>query len=300
MKNEIANIEISNKIYPIRGQQVMLDRDLAVLYCVETKVLNQTVKRNIERFPEDFMFQLTEDELKKWKSQIVTSNSEIMGLRKKPYAFTEQGVATLSGILKSSQAITVNIKIMRAFVAMRKFLVDNAQMFFRLDLVERKQIGYEVKQLEHDRKFEEVFNAIEDKGIKPEKGIFFEGQVFDAYSFVSDLVMSAKSSIILIDNYVDHSVLTLLSKRAKGVRAVIYTRTISKQLSLDLEKHSSQYPPIDAREFDGSHDRFLVIDGKEVYHLGASLKDLGKKWFAFSKFEKEAMALIDRLGTLKP
>ena len=197
----------------------------------------------------------------------------------------------LAGILRSDIAVHTSIRIINAFVAMRRFIASNAQVFQRLDKVE-------VKQLEHDKQIEEIFDAIESKDIKPEKGIFFDGQVFDAYSFVSDLIRGAKKSIILIDNYVDDSVLTLLSKRTKGVEAIIYTKAISKQLSLDLEKHSSQYPPIDIRQFDGSHDRFIIIDEKEVYHFGASLKDLGKRWFAFSKFEKEALALIDRLGSM--
>ena len=236
------------------------------------------------------------------KSQIVTSNkgkflrSQFVTLNKGrgthrkylPYAFTEPGVAMLSGILKSDIAVRISIQIINAFVAMRRFISANAQVFQRLDVVERKQI-------EHDRKFEQVFDAIQSKGIKPEKGIFFEGQIFDAYKLVSDIILSAAKSIALIDNYVDYSVLALLSKRNKNVQVIIFTKEISERLSLDLEKHNSQYPPIEIKEFRQSHDRFLIIDNKDVYHFGASLKDLGKKWFAFSKFEKEAFKLIDKL-----
>ncbi len=254
----------------------MLDRDLAELYDVETRVLNQAVKRNIERFPEDFMFQLTEKELENWKSQIVISNKEIKGLRKLPYAFTEQGVATLSGILKSKTAIRINILIMRAFVQMRKLISSNLLTFQRLDKLEHKQ-------LEHDRKFEKVFNLIESKDIKPSKGIFFNGQVFDSHTFISNLIRSAKKEIILIDNFIDDSVLTLFTKRKENVKVILYTKELTKQIKQDLEKHNKQYPKIKIKKFKDSHDRFMIIDNKELYHIGASLKDLGKKWFAFSK-----------------
>ena len=205
-----------------------------------------------------------------------------------PYAFTEQGVAMLSGVLKSDTAIRVSIQIIQAFVAMRKFLASNAQIFQRLDIVEKKQI-------EQDKKFEEIFDAIQSKDIKPEKGIFFDGQIFDAYIFVSDLIRSAKHSIVLVDNYIDDSVLTLFSKRNANVTMTIFTREISKQLSLDLVKYNSQYQQIELKKFTQSHDRFLIVDNKEVYHFGASLKDLGKKWFAFSKFDREVFDLLRRL-----
>lgn len=284
----LSTDNIKNRIYTIRNMQVMLDRDLAYLYGVETRLLNQAVKRNIERFPEDFMFQLTDEDMLNWRSQIVMSIKDKMGLRRNPYAFTEQGVAALSGILKSPKAVEINIQVVRAFVAMKRFINSNALVFQRLDKVE-------IKQLEHDKKFDEVFDAIQSKGIKPEKGIFFDGQVFDAYKFVSDLIKSANKSIILIDNYIDDSVLTLFSKKNKNVHVTIFTKDISKQLLLDLDKYNSQYPLIEIKEFEKSHDRFLIIDNKEVYHFGASLKDLGKKWFAFSKFDKEAFTLLDRL-----
>ncbi len=280
-------MKIKDKIQTIRGKQVILDRDLAELYEVSTKALNQAVKRNNERFPEDFMFQLGEKELSNWKSQIVTSNKEKMGLRKKPYAFTEHGITALAGVLRSSKAISVNIQIIRAFVAMRKFIASNEGLFQRLNTVEFKQI-------EHDKQFEKVFTLIESKNIQPSKGIFFDGEIFDAYVFVSDLVKKAKKSIILIDNYIDESILTLLSKKGKHVKLSIYTKNINKQLKLDVEKFSKQYGEIILKKFDKSHDRFLIVD-EETYHFGASLKDLGKKWFAFSKFNKENIKLIEKL-----
>lgn len=268
----------------------MLDEDLAELYNVKIKRLNEQVRRNIERFPFEFMFQLNGLEHNSLRSQIATLNKG-RGIHRKylPYAFTEQGVAMLSGVLKSDTAIRVSIQIIQAFVAMRKFLISNAQIFQRLDVVEKKQI-------EQDQKFEEIFDAIQSKDIKQEKGIFFDGQIFDAYIFVSDLIRSAKHSIILVDNYIDDSVLTLFSKRNANVTMTIFTKEISKRLSLDLVKYNSQYPPIEIKEFTQSHDRFLIVDNREVYHFGASLKDLGKKWFAFSKFDKEAFKLLDKLG----
>jgi len=279
---------IKRKIYTIRDVQVMLDKDLAELYTVETRVLNQAVKRNSERFPGNFMFQLTDLEAELVVSQNVIPSKKHLGGHL-PYAFTEQGVAMLSGVLKSDTAIRISIQIMSAFVAMRKFITSNVQIFHRLEIVEEKQIEY-------DKKFELVFDAIQSKDIKPEKGIFFDGQIFDAYKFVSDIIRTADKSLVLIDNYVDDSVLTLFSKRNKNVRVTIFTKEISKQLSLDLDKYNTQYPLIKVTEFKQSHDRFLIMDNKEVYHFGASLKDLGKKWFAFSKFDKEAFNLLDKLG----
>ncbi|MBU4352655.1 MAG: ORF6N domain-containing protein [Nanoarchaeota archaeon] len=279
---------IKNKIYTIRGLQVMLDADLAELYRVPTKQLNKAVKRNIERFPENFMFQLTESELENLRFQNGTSRSKYGGRRYLPYAFTEEGVAMLSGILKSDIAIKVSIEIMSAFVAMKHFLAKNEGLFIRVDNIERKQI-------QHDKNFEKIFNAIDQKQIKPKQGIFFNGQIFDAYTFVSDLIRNANQSITLIDNYVDDSVLTLFSKKKENVKVIIYTKEITKQLQLDLNKFNSQYQKIEIKEFNKSHDRFMIIDNKEVYHFGASLKDLGKKWFAFSKFDKEALNLLEKL-----
>ena len=273
-------VDIQPLIRIIRGQQVMLDRDLAVLYRVETRVLNQAVKRNIERFPEDFMFQLTKEEFENWKSQFVTSKSIIMGARKLPYAFTEQGIAMLSSVLKSQTAVDVNIRIMRAFVSMRRFIATNSQLFQRLETIEYHQLEMKQHQEITDKRIDEVFKKL-DANIPPVQGIFYDGQVFDAYHFVSDLMRKAKKSIVLIDNYVDDTVLTLLDKRDDGVTATIYTQRISNQFQLDVDRHNTQYPHIEIKQFNKAHDRFLLIDD-EVYHIGASIKDLGKKWFGFT------------------
>jgi len=289
-QKEIILIEkIQKRIYTIRGVQVMLDRDLAELYGVETRRLNEQVKRNRERFPEEFMFQLTKEEFDILKSQNAISSSRWGGVRKLPYVFTDQGVAMLSAVLKSETAVKISIQIMRAFIAMRKFIIENAEIFQRLDRIEHKQIEY-------DKKFEAIFKALENKEHFPKRGIFFDGQIFDAYKFVSDLIRSAKKSIVLIDNYVDDTVLMLLTKRKENVIAIIYTKRITKQLDLDLKKHNAQYPPIEIKELKNVHDRFLILDDKIIYHFGASLKDLGKKWFAFSKFDKDGLKILERLG----
>lgn len=280
--------DIKAKIYTIRGLQVMLDRDLAELYGVETRRLNEQVKRNSERFPAEFMFQLTKQELENWISQFATSNKELMGLRKLPFAFSEQDVSMLSAVLKSKSAIEMSIQIIKSFVAMKKFMANNALIFQRLDILEQKQF------LTHE-KIDLILSAIEDKSIKPKQGIFYNGQMYDAYVFIVDLIKSAKSEIILIDNYLDESVFTLLSKRDKDVKATLYTQNITKVLELDLKKHNAQYPPILLKKFNQAHDRFLILDQTEVYHIGASLKDLGKKWFAFSKLDIENLAILERL-----
>ena len=273
-------IDIKPMIRVIRGQQVMLDRDLAQLYGVETRRINEQVKRNIERFPDDFMFQLNKEEFEDWRSHFATSNSVIMGARRLPYAFTEQGIAMLSSVLKSQTAVDVNIRIMRAFVSMRRFIATNAQLFQRLETIEYHQLEMKQHQEVTDKRIDEVFKRL-DANIPPIQGIFYDGQVFDAYRFVSDLMRKAKRSIVLIDNYVDDTVLTLLDKRENGVTATIYTQRISTQFQLDVDRHNAQYPPIEIKQFNKAHDRFLLIDD-EVYHIGASIKDLGKKWFGFT------------------
>lgn len=284
-ENQLEPMEtkVESLIRVIRGQQVMLDRDLAELYGVETKRLNEQVKRNIERFPEDFMFQLTKEECS--KSQIATLNVKRgYNLKKLPYVFTEQGVAMLSSVLRSKIAIEVNIRIMRAFVSMRHFMASNTAIFQRLETIEYHQLEMQKQQEVANERIDEVFRRLDEGNVQQKQGIFFDNQIYDAYSFVSELVKSAKHRIVLIDNYVDESVLTLLDKRGTNVSAVIYTQQISRQLQLDIERHNSQYSPIEVTIFRRSHDRFLCIDDT-VYHVGASIKDLGKKWFAFSKME---------------
>lgn len=287
----ITSLDIGNRIYTIRGKQVMLDSDLARIYQVETKVFNQAVKRNTDRFPESFCFQLKQDEFDtiNLRSQFVTSSLNYGGRRYLPYAFTEQGIAMLSAILRSDIAIKVSIEIMNAFVEMRKMLVNNASLFHRLDNIE-------LKLAESKQKFEEIFKALESGKLHSEKGIFYNGQVFDAYTFISDIIRSANNSIILIDNYVDDTVLTLLGKRNNNVIATIYTKSISNQLRLDVQRYNSQYPPVKVDVFSNAHDRFLIIDNTELYHIGASLKDLGKKWFAFSKMDVEVGRMLQILA----
>lgn len=272
----IVNVDrIENLIHTIRDQYVMLDSDLAKLYGVETKVLNQAVKRNIERFPEDFMFQLTKEEC--IKSQIVTLNpGRGKHLKYMPHVFTENGVAMLSSVLRSQTAIEVNIKIMRAFTTFRKFLTTNMGLFQRME-------SLELRQLKTESKVDEVLDYLNRTDV-PCQGLFFDGQIFDAYSVMSDLIRKAKKRIVVIDNYVDDTVLKLLDKRGQNVTATILTKSISDKLVQDLQRHNSQYPPIEIKVLTKAHDRFLVIDD-EVYHIGASLKDLGKKLFAFSLME---------------
>jgi hypothetical protein len=282
---------IQDKIYTIRGMQVMIDRDLAELYDVETRALKQAVKRNIERFPEDFMFELIDAEIEYMLSQSVIPSKKHLG-GAKPFVFTEQGVSTLSSILTSDRAIKIHIDIMRAFVNMRKFISQNASIFQKIESIEKRQISYEIK---NDTKVDAILNAIEEKGIPQKQHIFYDGQIFDAYLFVSDIIKSAKTSIKLIDNYIDESTFVLFTKRDANVAMKIYTKKISAQLGLDLEKHNAQYPKIEIEKFDLSHDRFLIIDEKEVYHFGASLKDLGKKWFAVSKMDSASLAILEKL-----
>lgn len=287
--NELQTINSQNlqdKIHTIRGLQVMLDRDLAELYQVETRRLNEQVKRNIERFPEEFMFQISKEEFENWKSQFATSKDK-MSLRKIPYAFTEQGVSMLASVLKSKIAIDISIKIIKAFVGMRKLISQNIIAYERFERIEERLSL-------HDKNFDKLFEALEDKTKKPTQGIFFDGQIYDAYAFINNLLKSVNNEVILIDNYIDETVFTLFSKYP-NLKIKIYTQTINKQLKLDYHKYNSQYKNIELKEYKNSHDRFLILDSKEIYHIGASLKDLGKKWFAFSKFKIGTLEILDRL-----
>ncbi len=281
---------IQKRIFKVRDVYVMMDSDLAELYRVEVKVLNQAVKRNIERFPEAFRFQLTKEEYKTFlRSQNVTLKKGKGKHRKYlPYVFTEQGVAMLSAVLKSEIAVKVSVQIIQAFVEMKRFIANNATLFQRIEKIE-------LKQLKTDEKIEQIFKALEDKTLKPKQGIFYNGQVFDAFLLITDIIKSAGKSIILIDNYVDESVLAILDKRNKNCEAVIYTKNIDKHLKLALAKHNEQYPEIKIKKLTTAHDRFIIIDNKTVYHFGASLKDAGKKWFAFSKLDMDAKDIIEKL-----
>lgn len=285
---------IESFILTIRGKQVLLDRDLAMLYNVETKVLNQAIKRNKERFPERFRFQLTKEEM----AELVT-NCDRFGLLKHssvcPYALTEQGVAMLSTVLRSTTAVETSIKIMDAFVAMRHFLGDNVQLFRRLETIEYHQLEMKRRQDKTDNRIDEIFNKINKDDI-PKQGIFFDGQIYDAYTFVANLIRDAKNSIVLIDNYIDDTVLTLLDKRNNDVTASIYTDRISRNLQLDINRHNTQYPPISVGIYRKAHDRFLIVDNR-VYHIGASIKDLGKKIFGFSLMKDlDATDLLNKIG----
>ena len=278
--NPISQLDLEKRIYTIRGVHVMLDSDLAEIYGVPTSRLNEQVKRNIERFPEDFMFKLSVEEWEHLISQFATSSVH-GGRRKSPSVFTEQGVAGLSGVLKSKLAIQVHVAVMRAFIAMRKIITSQRGLTQRID-------GLERKYFETEQKFERVFQALEQNTI-PTQGIFFDGQVFDAYALCSRIIRSANKRIVLIDNYIDESTLVHLSKKREGVKVLLLTKTMNKQLNLDLQKANEQYGGFELKSFHKSHDRFLIIDDHEVYHVGASLQDLGKRWFAFSKLDKSSV-----------
>lgn len=292
MNKIILSDNIARKIVSLRGTPIILDRDLASLYEVETRALKQAVKRNIERFPIDFMFELTEEEIETMVSQSVIPSKKYFG-GARPFAFSEQGVAMLSAILKSPIAIEVSIKIMKAFVKMRQFAITYTDLTQKVMHLEKWQSDFEIKT---NARFDKIFKKIGEKNIIRNQGIFYDGQIFDAYQFISDLIRSAKKSIHLIDNYIDESVLVLLSKKDPNVSATVFTATISEQLSLDIERFNAQYPPIEIKVFSKSHDRFLIIDDLTVYHIGASLKDLGKKWFAFSRIDLNAAAMINKLN----
>ena len=312
-QEKVSNEEIKNLIYTIRGKQVMLDSDVAMLYHYETKRINETVNRNKQRFPENFCFQLTEEEyialrfkiftlnevdskdviednsLRSQKSTLDESNwsqfatssknkySKHRGNKYLPYVFTEQGIAMLSGLLKNDIAVQVSINIMNAFVEMRKFISSNGQLFERLTNVE-------YKLLEHDKKFDKVFNQFQlEENIK--QRIFFEGQIYDAYSLIIDIIKKANKKILIIDNYIDDSVLKMLTKKKANVEVVILTSDKSNIEKIDIQKFNKEYPTLKVSKTNKFHDRFIVIDNKEMYHLGASIKDLGKKCFGINKIE---------------
>ena len=295
IKDDISNEEIKNLIYTIRGKQVMLDSDVAMLYHYQTKRINEAVKRNKERFPENFCFQLTTEEIENIKmpnevlnfksennwSQFATSskseNIKHRGKKYLPYVFTEQGIAMLSGLLKNNIAVQVSINIMNAFVEMRKFLIQNGQIFERLTNIE-------YKLLEHDKKFNEVFNQLQvEENIKQK--IFFEGQIYDAYSLIIDIIKKANKKILIIDNYIDDSVLKMLTKKNNNVEVVILTSDKSNIQQIDIQKFNKEYPILKVAKTNKFHDRFIIIDNEEMYHLGASIKDLGKKCFGINKIE---------------
>lgn len=285
---DTIDTKIQNMIYTFRGKQVMIDSDLAKLYQVETKALNQAVKRNMNRFPENFRFRLNDLE----KEQLVTNCDRFKRLKhstSNPYAFTEQGIAMLSAVLKSDIAVDVSIKIMDSFVEMRKFLISNQELFSRLDRME-------LKQIETDKKLEKVFNLIA-VNTEVKQHIFFDGQIYDAFSLIVDIIRRAKNKIVLIDNYVDTNTLNLLRKKNKGISITILTSGAGDLTGQDISKFNAQYPTLKVKMRNDFHDRFLIIDNQEAYHIGASIKDAGKKSFGISKIEDDALIknLINRI-----
>ena len=290
IQNESAIEDIKNLIYTIRGKQVMMDSDVANIYHCETKYVNRVVKRNIERFPEEFCFQLNENEFEVLRCQFVTLNENGRGQHRKylPYVFTEQGIAMLSALLKSDIAVSVSVNIMKAFIEMRKFLMLNGQVFERLTSVEHKL-------LEHDKRFDEVFNQLQlEENIK--QRIFFDGQIYDAYSIIIDIIKKANKKILIIDNYIDDSVLKMLTKKKNNVEVVILTSDKSNIQNIDIQKFNKEYPILKIAKTNKFHDRFIVLDNEEMYHLGASIKDLGRKCFGINKIEdKEIIEKIINL-----
>mgnify|MGYP002623782114 CR=1 FL=1 len=306
-KNEIIPViietsDIGHLIYTIRGKQVMLDYDLAALYGYEVRALNQQVKRNIGRFPDDFMFQLTKEEVEIVKSQIVTSpdsnfySGQEGGRRKPPYAFTEQGIYMLATVLKGEIADQQSIFIMRAFREMRHFIANNALLFEKVSHIELKQLEYEKNTNE---RFDKVFQYIEDHA-EAEQKIFFDGQIYDAFSLITSIIQKAKKEIILIDGYVDVDTLNILTKKSAGVDVRIYTYASARLTNTDAANFNAQYPTLTVKRTQVFHDRFIILDQKTAYHVGASIKDAGKKCFGISLIDDSGVVadLLSRLRTV--
>ena len=279
--SDIINIE--NKILVIRGQQVMLDRDLAEIYGYETKNFNRQVRNNIDKFDEDFMFQLTKDE-----EDIILRckkfTSSWGGTRYKPYAFTEQGIYMLMTVLKGDLAVRQSKALIRLFKKMKQYFADNAGILQRIDTLEHHKI-------ETDIKIDSLFSLMDKYKIKDKQDIFFQGQIYDAYSTFQRLIQKAKKEIILIDNYIDLTVLDRLTQKNVGVDVTIFTRTDTPIKQLDIDKFSTQYPTLTIKYTSTMHDRFMILDNTEIYHIGASIKDLGKKCFGFTHLEDAAIII---------
>lgn len=287
--------DIKSLIYVVRGQQVMLDSDLAMIYQVETKVFNQAVSRNIERFPENFRFQLTKEEFDTLRSQIATSDGR-GGRRYRPYMFTEQGIAMLSGVLRSDVAVQASIRIMNTFVEMRRFIANHALLFEKVSDIELKQLEY---QKNTDEKFDKVFRYIENHA-ESEQKIFFDGQIYDAFSLITSIIRKAQKEIILIDGYVDVDTLNMLAKKNAGVDVKIYTYASAQLTNRDAAKFNAQYPTLTVKKTQVFHDRFIILDGGTAYHIGAAIKDAGKKCFAISLIDDPGVVtdLLNRLKTV--
>ena len=308
--------EVENCIFTIRGVQVMLDSDLAKFYGIETKRINEQVKRNPDRFPEDFVFQLTKEEVEFSRSQNATLNPSENGdivcsrsqnaplitkrgqnIKYLPYVFTEEGVAQLSGVLRSPIAAQMSVKISRAFVAMRRFIAANAGIFQRLEMVEHKQLTTETWQTNMEHRFDELLNRLDDGSVKPIEGVFVEGQVLDARIYVEQLIGSAKKEVILIDGYIDARTFDILEARKKGVKATIYTESVGRKLLAEAQAHDAEYPgrSIELKAYNNRfHDRFLIVDD-DLYHFGASFNELGKRLFAFDKMGLDKNLILGQL-----
>ena len=287
MENNLIKSEIESRIFTIRGMQVMIDRDLAEFFQTSTKRLNEQVKRNTIRFPDSFYFKLDKNE----KEELVAICDRLKSLRHStsfPFAFTEHGIAMVATILRTEIAAIMSIHIINSFIFFRNNVNFGQLLYQRINSIESRVI-------EEAKRIDLIFSKL-DQDLKPKSGIFFNDQIFDAYVFSSELISKAKKTIVLIDNYIDETTLIQLSKRNKKVRCTIYTERITDQLKLDLDKHNAQYTPIEIRILKNSHDRFLILDNSELYHLGASLKDLGKRWFAFSRMDGLVREILNRLS----
>ena len=298
MENEIIILDendLKNKIYTIRGVQVMLDSDLAEIYGYETKRFNEQVKNNIERFDEDFRFQLTQDEVDVLRSKFSTTNISTMS-RSLPYAFTEQGIYMLMTVLKGELAVKQSKTLIRLFKQMKDFVLTNSQLFAEIDSIKKHLIESDLHHKENDKRIDELFTLMEKYKIEEKQGIFFQGQIFDAYAKFESFIQSAKKEIVLIDGYVDLTVLERLAKKKKGVNVLLYTDSKTKITNLDVQKFNAQYPTLTLNFTSRMHDRFLIIDNSVLYHIGASLKDLAKKCFAFEILDSSLIPSV--LGNL--
>lgn len=295
----IENKRIGSLVYIIRGKQVMVDSDLAMLYQVETKNLNKAASRNTDRSPEDFRFKLTKEEFDGLKFQSGTSNEgqgSRGGRRYYPYVYTEQGISMLASVLHSKVAVQVSINIMRTFVEMRRFIANNALLFEKVSDIELKQLEY---QKSTDEKFNKVFRYIEDHA-ESEQKVFFDGQIYDAFSLITSIIQKAQKEIIIIDGYVDIDTLNILAKKNVSVDVKIYTYASARLTNTDVANFNAQYPTLTVKKTQVFHDRFIILDGKTAYHIGASIKDAGKKCFGISLLEDSVIVinLLNRLRTV--
>ena len=293
MKTEISLYDtekLKDKIFTIRGQQVMLDVDLAEIYGYETKYFNRQIKNNIERFDEDFRFQLTDEEVANLRCKNFTSSWG--GSRYKPYAFTEQGIYMLMTVLKGELAISQSKMLIRMFKEMKHFIQNNAHIFVEIDNIKNHLLQSDIHQKETDKKVSEIFTLLDKYNVCDRQGIFFQGQIFDAYAKFESFIAQATQEIILIDNYVDLSILERFAKKQSNVSVTIFTAPKNKLTAQDIQKFNAQYPTMTVNHTTKMHDRFLIIDKQNLYHIGASLKDLGKKCFAFEVLDSSLIPLL--------